>query len=1113
MSYNESNTYQWNDTEVQILIIDPQQMQIVDANEAAIKLLGYFKNELLQLPVQNIDVDFIDTNLSAAIENILNSPREQATFPTRYRKKDGTVCNAEIHLKCYDETGKTLIRATIKLKNLHQPIAEKTTEFTEVFERITDCFIAHDSNWNIVYINKNAAAALGKTTDELIGKNAWEMFPATVDTHVYQLFHQALREQKVIRATEFVEHFNKWFEGIIYPSPEGISVFFQDVSYKKQAEAALVESEHNFRTIVENAQEGIWMVDDKEITTYINDYMLKLLGYAREEIINRPATELLSPEYSVIGEAVIAARKQGLTGKQNIALIKKDGTTIHLESNSSPIIKEGRYKGIVATLLDLTEIRKVEEQIRASEKRFRSLFENSYDGIALLNQKGTIIEVSPAIERILGLKRSELIGTARLDYIHPDDVYIVYQTFEKVLHNPQLTISVQYRAIMPDKSQKWLECTYSNLLEEPNVNAMVLNFRDITSDKIAEEKLKDSEARYKKAQSLGNLGHWEMDLKTNEIFWSEEIYKMYDVHQLNSPPDYELFLHYVHEEDREMVDAEMKKALSTGNSIDLIHRIVLDNGEIKYVHEVADFVLDNEDRPVKVTGMVQDVTRQQQVENQLSISEKNYRALFQKNPIPMWMLEYPSLNFIEVNEAVVAKYGYSREEFLQMNVRELSARPDEDLLKNLNDNFLTDINIEAIAEHRKKSGAIIFVKIYLGRFQYNNKPVRLVAGRDITNEILYEKKLKESQEQLLESQRIAQIGSWEISFKKDEEVIKCPMKCSPETYRLFRLPEHDGEITFISLINKIYPSDRSKVKDWFEKVLENKKIDSLDYCIAIDHSIRWVQQDAQVIEDPDTKKFKMYGSIKDITVRKEHELQIQKILEERELLIAELTRSINDLKQFGYITSHNFRAPLSNLIGLLSLIDLNGMTEDNRQLLQLFKASTKQLDKTINDLIQILIIKNSVNISEIEIDMQELVTEVADLLSYDIRETTFKIECELEVKHITYNKAYFQSILINLISNAIKYRSPERELLVTVRTRKDANNDVVLEVADNGLGIDLNRHRDKMFGLYQRFHSNKDGEGLGLFIVKSQITALGGTIDVESEEGKGSTFIITFKNR
>lgn len=245
---------------------------------------------------------------------------------------------------------------------------------------------------------------------------------------------------------------------------------------------------------------------------------------------------------------------------------------------------------------------------------------------------------------------------------------------------------------------------------------------------------------------------------------------------------------------------------------------------------------------------------------------------------------------------------------------------------------------------------------------------------------------------------------------------------------------------------------------------------------------------------------------RDVTARNEIET-------ERELMIKELLKSNADLKQFSFITSHNLRAPLSNIIGILNIIDYSTLDDYNKQMIDMLDISAKQLQQTIDDLSKILVIKNNVNIEISHIDLEEAINEVKRTFINTLNDVCATIDTDFKIKEIYFNKIYLQSILVNLVSNSIKYQSSKRNLLIKVSCDVNEHGQAIFKFSDNGSGIDLCLHKNKVFGLYQRFHDNTEGHGLGLFIIKSQIVALGGKIEVESEPGMGTTFIITFKNR
>ncbi len=245
---------------------------------------------------------------------------------------------------------------------------------------------------------------------------------------------------------------------------------------------------------------------------------------------------------------------------------------------------------------------------------------------------------------------------------------------------------------------------------------------------------------------------------------------------------------------------------------------------------------------------------------------------------------------------------------------------------------------------------------------------------------------------------------------------------------------------------------------------------------------------------------------RDVTEEKERD-------KEREQLIRELTQNNKDLKQFSYITSHNLRAPLSNLTGLLNLIDDMPIEDPElKEIITGFSKSTHLLNETINDLVKVVIIKDNPSIEKEKVLIKEIFENVFNQLSFliGLHKPILKIDLE-EVTILNINKSYLESIFLNLLTNSIKYRAENRQLRVTISS-KVIDDNLMLTFKDNGIGIDLERNGDKIFGLYQRFHNHPDSKGLGLYLVKSQVEAMGGTITVESEIGKGTAFTIIFKN-
>jgi len=244
---------------------------------------------------------------------------------------------------------------------------------------------------------------------------------------------------------------------------------------------------------------------------------------------------------------------------------------------------------------------------------------------------------------------------------------------------------------------------------------------------------------------------------------------------------------------------------------------------------------------------------------------------------------------------------------------------------------------------------------------------------------------------------------------------------------------------------------------------------------------------------------------RDISERKKQE-------QEKEKLIFELTQNNKDLKEFSYIISHNLRAPLSNLVGLISLIEQIEISQPIlKELIEGFKVSTHTLQETINDIGKVIIVKNSPSVIKEKIQFAEVVKTVKKQIRFLIDKNNTSVSINFSAaQEVVFNRTYLESIFLNLLTNSLKYKHPDRDVEIQINSYEE-NNAIFVQFKDNGLGLDLARYKDRIFGLYQRFHNNTDGKGLGLFLVKSQMEALGGSIEVESEPNKGCSFYLKFK--
>ncbi|SFF32758.1 Tetratricopeptide repeat-containing protein [Thermoflexibacter ruber] len=228
--------------------------------------------------------------------------------------------------------------------------------------------------------------------------------------------------------------------------------------------------------------------------------------------------------------------------------------------------------------------------------------------------------------------------------------------------------------------------------------------------------------------------------------------------------------------------------------------------------------------------------------------------------------------------------------------------------------------------------------------------------------------------------------------------------------------------------------------------------------------------------------------------------------------VDELSKQNQDLQQFSYIVSHNLRSPVARILGLVNILDYKQIKDEyNQQVLSHLSDVSNSLDTIIKDLTQVIAIRNSLDKTKETVNLEEITHLVLHHLSNEIESTDACLKINfLQAKEILFIKAYAQSIIYNLISNAIKYRSHKRKPLIEICTYV-SDPYIILAVKDNGIGIDLkNVGTYKIFGLYQRIATHIEGKGIGLYLTKTQVETLGGKIEVESEPDKGSTFRVFF---
>lgn len=301
----------------------------------------------------------------------------------------------------------------------------------------------------------------------------------------------------------------------------------------------------------------------------------------------------------------------------------------------------------------------------------------------------------------------------------------------------------------------------------------------------------------------------------------------------------------------------------------------------------------------------------------------------------------------------------------------------------------------------------------------------------------------------------------------------------------------------------IHPEDQNLTVKQRQKIYEGKPL--------LNYENRYIKKSGEVIwfswtSIPKLDQELVYAIAKDITHQK---VQNQ----HRNELLSSLTRENGHLKKLNYTTSHDLRTPISGLLGVFELIELDTIKDpETRTLIELLEISTANLKKTLDAYIDGFQQNKSLIVEQEEVHIPTYLKEVQKSIEKLINDAETIIQTDFSgFETIPFNPDFMKSILLNLLSNSIKYAHHDRNPVINVKTQIE-NGLKQLIFSDNGIGFNSSRNKDKIFGLYQTFHAKYDSKGIGLYLVHSHITELGGSIAAESSVNEGTTFTITFKS-
>lgn len=806
----------------------------------------------------------------------------------------------------------------------------------------------------------------------------------------------------------------------------------------------------------------------------------------------------------------------------------------------------------------VVEQKRAADALQAREKWFRALIENSTDAITTLKGDGTITYESASITRVLGYSPEERLGRNAFEYLHPDDGAML-ELFAQVIQQPGQAITGQLRYRHKDGSWRWVESTGMNLLHDPSIRAIVTNYRDITERKQVREALETNEERLRLALAAAKLGVWEWNLQTNTILWSPECTNI--IHGIYQNQTLESYQQLVHPDDIPHLLAKTSHAINHNVPYQADYRIISDPDGVRWVSNLGQVSYDNQNKPRRMIGIIQDITERKQAEKALEEQRRHFHDLFENSPMATWLEDFTGviewmdhlrqqgitdlraflathvdqlelalslIRVVDVNQAAVAQNAAQDKAHLIANLhRLLGKEAHNDLINELDALWRGHTQFEFELNGFRLDGAPLVVIIRLDIPQYGDEPNYsrvLITSAEITQLKLAQDALRERESRLgnivnsamdaiitvNENQRI-------ILFNKAaEQIFGCPgAEVLGQPLEQFIPPE-------------FHTSHHEDIQRFGMTDITSRAMGHLGTQIALRANGESFPIEASISHTEIEGKQLFTVILRDVTERKRMETAL---VEEREQLALRVEERTADLRQanaelaranrlkdeFLSSMSHELRTPL-NAILILSESMEEGVYGplNNKQIetLHTVTESGQHLLALINDILDLSKIEaGKLELQWGQVNVEQLCAAAIRLT----REPALKKKLQLSVamdSHYTLIEAderRLKQVLVNLLSNAVKF-TPENGT-IGLRVHDDPSGKAIcFTVWDNGIGI-ATESISKLFQPFIQLDSSLSrrygGTGLGLALVDRLIKAHGGTITVDSQLNKGSRFTFT----
>lgn len=757
------------------ITVSDKEGNVVETNAAAEKLLGVSKKEHEQRSINDEKWRIVRSDGSDM------PPHEWPSMIALKGKKLVSDCEMGVEKAGGDMIWLNVTASPIRLQSggviitysdiTQRKLTERDLWLHEaIVSSALEPMAVIDKNYTYRFVNNSYESFWGIRKQDIIGRRVpdilgSEVFEKTVKDKVERCF-----KGEVI-------NYGAWFESPLkgsrfmnlnyYPyrnqngDISGLINVAYDITERKKAENSLQESERKWRNILVNVPQIGIALDTKASIVFANEYFLNLTGWSEQEVIGQNWFEMFIPDS--VREEVRHVFKSVMTQEDTLGfstyeneIISRSGERLNIAwSNVLTKDQEGRIADVTCLGVDLTERKRIEQRLRENESKYKTILKSAMDGFWLTDTKGRILEVNDAYCHMSGYSADALLAMKVEDLDVLEDPLEVGRRIGSIIEKGEDRFVSRHRR----KDGEVFDVEISIQFCAEPVERCICFIRDISRQVKAFETIRKANEKMRLAADSARLGVWSLDVRENRLEWDDWMFRLYGMERKNFDGAFEAWQAGVHPDDIERAGREVEQALKGEKEFNTEFRIIRPDGEIRHIKASAAVSLDDQGRPVSMTGINYDITERKLAEQAVEESEKRYRLTFEAIPDSITVTRFRDGRYQYVNDGFCNITGYSREEVIGKTPFDISLYVNEQdrermtrILKR--DKVLHNFEIP----FRRKDGTV-FDSFFSARPVVIDNENHLIAlAKDVTEMKQAEKEKLDLESQLHQSRKLESIG-------------------------------------------------------------------------------------------------------------------------------------------------------------------------------------------------------------------------------------------------------------------------------------------------------------------------------------------------------------------